>query len=184
MMLGVALSVSASLRSATGPIDIVAPSIGDTVTLSSLGVAPDGKGTYLFKGTLTATGTGAVQSLLQLDIGVSSTRFLLSNAGGSTQTVLTRTLVSAASPVNVGTVTGGVEFSIGMAVDGLGGAIASLGGAASVSVTGGATSGFTTLRFGVGAAGALPMAGSIALVRVRPGLALAAADLEAAVSAL
>lgn len=159
-----------------------APSIGASVTLASLDIGATGKGTYLFKGTLSALGTGAIQYLLAVDAGSTSNQFWLRQNPSGSAVAISRTLAGAIDATALAAVSAGVQFSVGLAIDGVGGAIASLQGAASVPITGGPTSGLTTLRFGQSAAGTLSMAGAIAAVSVLPGVALPDAELRNAVT--
>ncbi len=180
-MIGCGLSLGGSRRPG---LDLVGPSINTILTVAEAGLGADGKGTILFRGSLTTLATGTAQSLIQIDSGSGANRYLLSAAGGTTQSQLTRTTASAGSTANVGALVAATLFSIGIAIDGAGGAIASLNGAAALSVTGGPTSGLTTLRIGAGVSGVAPIAaGSIVAVRILPGQALSAADLQAAVAA-
>lgn len=180
MFIGCGITVAQS-RSAA--IDLAAPAINTVLTLAALGLADSGKGTVFFRGSLTALATGTAQSLIQLDSGSGANRYLLSAAGGTTNSQITRTTASVGSTVNIAALSAATLFSIGIAIDGAGGAAASLNGGAAVTVTGGPTSGLTTFRIGAGIAGAAAMAGTITAVRIIPGLALTSAELAAAVAA-
>lgn len=180
MLIGCAISVSAPRRAG---IDLAAPSINTVLTLAAVGLGADAKGLVLFRGSLDALATGTAQSLIQLDSGSGANRYLLSNAGGTSQAQITRTAASAGSTVNIAALTGATLFSIGLAIDGAGGAAASLNGGTVASVTGGPTSGLTTFRIGAGVSGVAPMAGTIVAVRVIPGVTLTSAELQAAVAA-
>ena len=180
-MIGCGLSLGGSRRPG---YDLVAPAINTVLTIAEAGLGADGKCTVLFRGSITTLATGTAQSIIQIDSGSGANRYLLSAAGGTTQSQLTRTTASVGSSANVGALTAAALFSIGIAIDGAGGAIASLNGAAALSVTGGPTSGLTTFRIGAGVSGVAPIAaGSIVAVRILPGQALVAADLQAAVAA-
>lgn len=158
------------------------PSIGASYVLSEIGVAATGKGTFLFRGTLSVTGTGSIQYLICVDDNSLTTQIYIRQNSTGAGTSLVRVNAGSASAAQ-GNVTAGVEFSAGMAIDGVGGAIVSVAGAASTSVTGAGTS-LTRLRLGQNASAGAAMAGSIALMRVYPGVAMADADLRAAVTAL
>lgn len=160
------------------------PAIGLTLTLADLGFAATGAGTYLFRGVLTATGTGTQQTLIHVDSGATSNRYMFINAAGGTQVQIFRTTGGAGASANGGAIAAATEFRAGMSVDGLGGAILSVNGAASVSVSAGPTSGLTTLRIGQSVAAANPMAGSIIRVRLFPATVMNDATLRAAVLAL
>jgi hypothetical protein len=182
MMIGPSLALPAVRRG--GGVTFVAPAINSTVTLGSVGVGAGGVGTYFWKGTLTAVATGAAQVLLQVDDGSTSNRYLMSNTSASAFVQVIRVTGGASSGANAGTASGGTEFKCGMSVAADGTALASFNGGAAVSVTGGPTSGLTTLRFGAAASGSMLMAGTIAIVRVLAGVALDAASLDDAVLAL
>lgn len=160
------------------------PSIGASYTASEHSLGAGGVATYLFKGIVTTTATGTLQALVVVDNGATTNRYLLAAAASTTQAQLTRTTASTPSTQNLGALSSGVEFRIGMAVDASGGAVASLNGAATLSVSGGPTSGLTTLRIGQASGGASTLGGSVALVRVFPGVALSAAELQTVVAAI
>lgn len=183
MLIGPAVAVSAWRRRAAAQVDYAAPAPNTLVTLANIGVAESGAGTYLFVGTAAATATGTAQSIIQVDAGASTNRYLASLAAGSALTQLTRTTAGAGSSVNGGAVTAGVEFAYGLAIDGAGNVEASLNGDATTSRTGGPTAGLTTLRIGAGGSGGALFGGTIARVRVLPGQVLAGAALQAAVAA-
>lgn len=153
------------------------------VSLSALGVAANAKGTYLLTVVITALATGTAQVLLHIDSGTTANRYLLQAAAATTIYQLSRNIASVGSTANGGALTAGVEMALGIAIDGVGGAIASLNGATTISVSGGPTSGLTTLRLGSGPAGA-PAAGIITNLWVMPGTVLNAAALQAAVAAV
>lgn len=162
-----------------GGFVLIAPAVNTSLTLAALGIAASGLGTYLLRGTLTATGTGTFQTFVQVDSGVAANRYTTGNASGSAVTQLTRATGGAASTANSGSVAAGVAFSIGLAVLGTGDARFTLNGGTVAGVGGGPTSGLTTFRIGAGAAGSAPFVGTIAAVRVLPGIALSDAELQA-----
>jgi hypothetical protein len=182
MMLGLSLALPAVRRA--GGLAFAAPAIGTTYTLTSIGIGAGGVGTYLFKGTLDAVSTGTAQVFFQIDSGAATNRFLVQAAAGSAIHQISRTTASVAATTNGGAIAAATLFRHGMTIDGAGNAAASHDGATAITVAGGPTSGLTTLRFGAGVAGGAPMVGSIALIRVLPGVALTAAELEDAVLAL
>jgi hypothetical protein len=168
-----------------GPgINYFAPVAGTSLLLSTLGVPASGAGTFLLKGTLAGTGIGTAQTALQVDDGTGNNRFISRNPAADATCSLLRVLAGASSSVNGGTLTAAVEFRQGFSVDGTGGVRLSLNGAASVTRTGGPTTGFTNLRIGSNHTGAEPFVGSIALVRVFPSVVMDDATLRAAVLAL
>jgi hypothetical protein len=174
----------AAYASGGGGFIFVSPSIGAAWTLASLGIADSGLGTYIVRGTITVTGTGTAQQIIGIDSNATANAyFLRQNATGNGGAVV-RTTSSASSATTTGTFVVGEEFRFGMAVDGVGGAIASFNGNATFSVSGGPTAGLLSLRVGQNAIAALTFSGTIARVRVLPGIALASADLRAAVAAL
>lgn len=181
MMLGLSLALPAVRRA--GGLVLFAPAIGDSLTLASLGVPESGRGTYIFKGTLDATATGTPQTFFQIDSGATTNRYMCRAASGSVATQAVRTTAGAAATVSSGNVTAATLFAYGLSVDGAGGALATLNGGTVATVTGGPTSGLTTLRIGTGVSAADPFVGTIALVRVLAGVVLADADLRAEVSA-
>lgn len=181
MLIGCGIAVAGGRRPGH---DFVGPAINTVLTVGEVSLGADGKGSVLFRGSITTLATGTTQSIIQIDSGSAANRYLLSAAGGTTQSQLTRTTSSVVSTAPVGALSAATLFSIGIAIDGAGGAIASLNGAAALSVTGGPTSGLTTFRIGAGVSGVAPIAaGSIVAVRVIPGQVLSAADLQAAVAA-
>lgn len=156
------------------------PAIATSMTIAAARLGAGAVGTYLIRVTLAGVGIGATQSLIQVDSGSGANRYLLSQASGTAQTTLTRTTASAGSSQNAGVVVAGTPFSLAMAVDAAGGAIATLNGAAVVTVTGGPTSGLTDFRIGVATGGGAPInAGTIHSVRLLPDIALTAAELQA-----
>lgn len=164
-------------------VTLLAPPIGP-VTFASLGIAGSGVGTYLWRGTLTSTGTGSQQVLFNLDDGTNDNRFFPRQNATGAAAVLNRVLAGAATAsATLFNVTADVPFSIGVAVLGDGSARATGGGTVQ-SVTGGPTAGLTTLRIGRSAVAGTNITGSTAVMRVLPGVALSDADLQAAVTAL
>lgn len=180
-----ATAVSTPILPAVG-VPLASTRTPDTLSwsLATLGIGPDGKGTYLWKGTLAEIQTGSTQILLQVDAGASANRYMLSQAPSSNQTTVTRTVANVGSAANPGSVAAGASISIGMVIDGTGGAKASLAGAPVVSVTGGVTAGLTTLRIGTSTVSGLPMSGEVARVDVMAGVILSDTELQAAVLAL
>lgn len=154
------------------------------VPLASVGVQPNGKGTYIFTVVIAALATGMAQVLLHIDAGSTANRYLLQAAAASTIYQLSRNLASVGATTNGGNLTAGVEMSLGVTLDGLGNAVATLNGAATITVAGGPTSGLTTLRAGSGPSGTNPTGGVMTNLWVIPGVVLSASALQAAVVAM
>lgn len=155
-MLPVAGTPGASTRSA----DLV------TVTLASLGLPDSGAGTYLWSGVIGQSApSGINQTIMQIDSGSGTNRFVLVNGAGGSTILPARTTggsFSAGSPA--GTMTAGTVFRVGATVD-AGRLAASVNGAAPQAVTGGPTSGLTTLRLGGDSSGASSMFGETVALR-------------------
>lgn len=182
MMIGLSLALPAVQRA--GGLAFVAPSAGLLATLSSLGIGENGAGTYLIRLTVASLGTGAFQILLSIDANSTANAiYLRANATGS-NALLVRTNSGDSAGNAVGKLSAGVQCALGISVDGLGGAIGTLNGAASVAVTGCPVAGLTSVRVGLNASGGQPLQGSASLVRILAGLALSETDLRAAVAAL
>lgn len=161
---------------------ITSPAIASSVTLASLGIGAAGLATYFWRGTLTDAGNGVTEQVFwQVDDGTNANRFYTRNPSPNTTTTLVRFLASVAATISPGSIADGVEFRIATAILGDGAARCSLNGAAAVGLTGGPTAGLTTLRFGRSATGS-DMTGSIAEMRIRPGVALSDAALIALTS--
>lgn len=155
-----------------------------TAALAALGLPASGLGTILWSGTLTvAAPAGAAQTVLQLDDGGTSNGFVLLNEAGGSQIILRRLLAGVASDVVLGTMTPGMRFRLGIALNGAGRAAASLNGGAAQAVTGGPTAGLTTLRLGAGAAAERPFFGEMTALRYRR-VTLSDAGLPGVVAAL
>jgi hypothetical protein len=154
-----------------------------TAALSSLGLPASGAGTLLWSGMLPqAAPAGRVQTILQIDDGTSNNGFALLNPGGGASIVARRMLAGATADVTLGSMTPGTAFRLGMAMNGAGRIAAGLNGGSVQAVTGGPTSGLTTLRIGNAAAGDRALFGEVAaLGRYR--FALADAALPAAIMA-
>lgn len=150
-----------------------------TAPLSSLGIPASGACTII--GTAMIPVLPAFGTLVQVDDGTVDNRFVASTAGANAG--ITRTLSAAGSNAIGGTVTAGVPFRWGMAIDGAGRAAFSLNGAAAVAVTGGPTGGLTTFRVGAHVSGAAPLFGEMGLLQTMP-FPLSDADLVARVAAL
>lgn len=161
-------------------ITLTAPAIGSTVTLATLGIGGNAKGTYVFTGTITDAGDGVEQIMFEIDGGTIGNRWYLRNIAANTATGLVCFLASVAGTVGLpGNIADATEFVMAVAIEGDGTARASLNGAAVVNSTGGPSSGLTTLRFGENAIGGAVMGGSIASMRIWGGVAVSDNELRA-----
>jgi hypothetical protein len=155
-----------------------------SATLSALGVGANGActvlGTFMLPQNAPA---GNAQSLLEIDAGSILNRYLVRNDAGTAGLNLYRVTAGAGALAAGGSITAGTAFRLGISVDGAGRAAASLNGAAAVAVTGGPTSGLTTLRIGANAIGTENMFGEVGSLRVLP-YVLSDADLATQVGAL
>jgi hypothetical protein len=156
-----------------------------SATLASLGIGAGGACTILFSGVVPqAAPSGVDQHIVQVDDGSDSNRFRLRVAAGGSNVQVGGTL--AGSPVTaatLGAMTPGTLFRAGITMDGAGRIAGSLNGGAVQAVTGGPTSGLTTLRVGNNAANTAALFGEVAFLRVLP-YRLSDAALPAAVAAL
>jgi len=155
-----------------------------SASLTSLTIGDNGVCTVLLTGTLLNGAANIVRNIVQIDNGGLTNRYLLQVAQNVTQ-VRVQSVVSglATGNANMGAYAVNTPFRAGIALDGSGRAAASLDGNAVVAVTGGVTSGLTTLRLGMASsAGASPMFGTISRLTVIP-RTLSDAELQAAVAA-
>lgn len=167
---------------ATGPtyVDIAAPS--GSATLASLGIGGNGLCTILVEATCTSVATGAVQAFAVVDAGSVSNVIYARTAAATAAFQVSRSTAGANATTATGTVSAGVAFKFGLAITGDGTAYVSLDGATAASVSGGPTSGLTTLRWGALSNGGLPITGSFARARVYPGIAYSDAALPGLVT--
>lgn len=162
---------------------ILAPAVPTVLTLSDLGFGANALGTFMFRGTITAVGTGTAQVILQVDTGATSNRIFCQVAAGNGVTQFGRTTGGSGATTNDGSLTNGATFSVGMSIDGAGGVIGFLAGSTAVTAAGAPTSGLTTFRIGSTVAGGGAFGGSVIKVAYRPGVALSSDALAAAVAA-
>jgi hypothetical protein len=151
-----------------------------SASLATLGIGGNGACTVLWSGRLPQLATGSVQTIIQMDDGTNTLRWVLDNqpTGSSIRLYGTGT-----ATVSTGLAAAGAPLRMGVAFDGTGRAAACLNGAAAVIATGGPAAGLTTLRLGTNAAGGLGMFGETAFLQVLPTV-LGDAALPAAVAAL
>ena len=155
-----------------------------SATLASLGIGANGACTILGSFLLPQVSPADSPILFQLDDGTNNNRFLAANnGGGGISFVVGRTLAAAYVQTAAGTAAAGTLLRVGVAINGTGRAAMSLNGGTVQAVTGGPTSGLTTLRVGGNAGGTGPMSGEVASLSVLP-FALADASLPSAVLAL
>lgn len=135
--------------------------------LALLGISDSGAGIYEGTATLAVSAGAAAQSLVEIDDGSTSNRFIVRNAASGSAIALNRvTGGAAAGDVSAGNMTPGVPFRWRLRVPGDGSAHLSLNGGAEVSVTGGPVQNLTTVRVGDSQAGTTPMAGVLRLSAV------------------
>lgn len=138
-----------------------------SATLASLGLSDSGAGTYF--GTFVATGQSTLNmTLIQLDNNGAANRYFVRQAANTLNVFLFRVTASAATSVLLGTVTAGVPFRVGMAVDGAGRVVGSLDGAAVGVLTGGPTSGLLSIRIGAAFGGSDQLFGDVGVLRSLP----------------
>lgn len=134
-----------------------------STALTSLGIGTQGACTILGSFMLPqAAPAGADQMLLQVDGGSDANRFRLRNAaGGSGISAGQVTGGSGSDATGLGSITPGTPFRAGITIDGAGRIAACLNGGTVHAVTGGPTSGLTTLRLGNNAANTAAMFGEV-----------------------
>ena len=135
---------------------------GDFVSsaLASLNIGAGGACTLLWSGMIPQSApAGATQTILQVDDGTAANAFTLRNTAGGATIDLGRALASATATASAGSMTPGVPFRCAISIDGAGRMAASMNGGAVVAVTGGPTSGLTTLRIGADVGGAAALFG-------------------------
>lgn len=155
-----------------------------TATLSGFGVGGSSVCTVLWSGVIPQSAPAAVsQNLVEIHDGTISNRFFLLNPAGGNVIRLQRATGGAAANADPGTMTPGTLFRVGMTIRGDGTAAASFNGGAVASVSGGPTTGLTTLRLGDNAASTAPLFGEIGTLRVLP-RAVTDADLQTLVANL
>ncbi len=154
-------------------------------TLASLGVAPNGACTILGAAMLPqAAPAGVSQAIVEVDDGSADNRFFIRNDAGGNAVNINRVLGGVAGTTTLaGTMTPGTLFRFGLTIDGAGRIAASFNGGAVVAVTGGPTTGLTTLRAGNNSSGSGPMFGELGSLRVLQGV-VSDADLPALVNTL
>lgn len=154
-------------------------------TLAGLGLQANGAGTILLRGMLPQSApTGVNQMLLQVDGGTDANRYVVRNAGGgNTIQVLNVVGGSAGTPVNLGTMTPGTAFSVGVVCDGNGRVAGAFNASAAQVVTSGPTSGLTRLLGGSSgtAGGSEAMFGTVSRLAVLPRV-VSDAELQSLVS--
>ena len=131
-----------------------------------------------------AAASGATQSIIQLDDGGASNRFMLRNPIPLSAVTVNRVAAGAvAGDASVGTPTAGVAFAAGLTIDGSGRLAASVNGGSVGVRTGGPTSGLTTLRVGIDSSGASALFGDIGYLDILP-YPVSDAQLQALVAAM
>lgn len=157
------LPVIGAPAAATRGVDLVAQ------TLTALGVPANGACTLMVNLMVPqAAPASAGQTIFQVDDGTIDNRFFARNNAGGSSVVLGRTLAgSTIESSEVGTLTPGAFFRLGVVLGGMGGARLSMNGSAVVSVTGGPTSGLTTMLIGEDRTGQT-LAGEIAAIDLLP----------------
>ncbi len=154
-------------------------------TLSALGVGAGAACTILWGGVLPqASPAGDDQCLFQIDDGTDANRYRLRNLGGGSSIVAGRvTGGTSLDGTALGTMTAGTGFRAGMTLNGAGRLAACIQGGSVQVVTGGPTSGLTTLRLGLNATLSSAMFGTTTQLRVVP-FALSDTALQGAVAAM
>lgn len=154
-----------------------------TALLANLGIGGNGACTILWKGMLPQNApSGVTQALFRLDDGSTNNIIGVGNSS-ATNLVLERRTAGTPSTQVLGSMTAGTPFRLGVSIDVSGRAAASLNGSLAVAVTGGPTSGLTTLRLGNSSSGASALSGEIDTLMVVP-FAISDSDLAARVAAL
>lgn len=156
-----------------------APAIPTTNAVAALRLGAAGLGTYLCRATIAAVATGTAQVILQVDDGTAANRYLWQAGAASNITQISRSIASVASTANGAALTVDVPFTVALAIDGAGRAAASLNGAAVIAITGGPTTGLTTVRFGSGVSGGAAWGGTIDYIKLVANKALSDAELIA-----
>jgi hypothetical protein len=157
-----------------------------TAPLSALDIPASGACTVLMRAVFNnSVGAGqANQSLLTLDDGTSANGFRLRAGVVSDVIVATRALAGAGNnSASSGAYTPGAVFRTGATIDGTGAMRVFTAGGSVQGVTGGPTSGLTTMRLGINGVGGGAMNGEILTMRLLP-QPLSDTDLQAAVNAL
>lgn len=153
--------------------------------LARLGIRDSGACTVL--GTFMipqAAPSGVSQILFCVDDGTAANRLLIRNAASTTALVPVRTLAnSTAQGSSAGSFTPGSAFAVGAAMAGDGSIRMSLAGGSIQSVSGGPTSGLTTIRGGVDASGASNLFGDVGYLDILP-YAVSDAQPQALVAAM
>lgn len=154
-------------------------------TLSALGITSNGACTILGTAVIPQNApTGANQALFQVSDGSDNNRFMLRNVGGGATIVPAQVVGgSTTDGSSAGSMTAGTLFKWGAAINGAGRMAVSIDGAAVVTVTGGPTSGLTTLRLGNNFSGTAGLFGELGTV-TSIARALSDAELVARVNAL
>jgi hypothetical protein len=138
-------------------------------TLGSLGLNAGAACTLLWSGVLPqAAPSGAAQTIIQIDDSTGNNAIRLRNAAGGSNLEIERTTAGLASSATLGSMTPGTPFRLGIAINGLGRAAASLQGGAAVAVTGSPAGGLTRLRLGMDEANGRAMFGQTTTLRLLP----------------
>jgi hypothetical protein len=148
-------------------------------------LAANGPCTILWSGMLQQAAPAAHdQILFQIDDGTDAKRIWLRNPAGSTQLLAGRVSGgSAGDTAPLGNMAPGAALRVGLALDGAGRVSACLGGGTVQALSGAPTTGLALLRIGNSVAGATPMLGEVASVKVLP-YAVPDAQLPARVAAM
>jgi hypothetical protein len=158
----------------------------DTVTasLSSLGIAANGACTVLSSCILPqlAATSGADHRILHIDDGTGNNGYQIRNFSGSNLNGQ-RVTGGVTTGGLIGNLTANVLFRVGMTIDGAGRVAFSLNGATPLIVTGGPTTGLTSLRVGINFNSTFFLWGEIERFRVLP-YSVSDAELQFLVGAL
>jgi hypothetical protein len=152
-----------------------------SASLSDLGVGSNGACTVLWSGVIPQTSTPVGQTIFSIHNN-GFDRYILSNVAGTSNLQLDQQIAGAGTGAFAGTIAANTPFRIGMTVNGIGRAASSLNGAAVAAVTGGPSSGLTTLQLGNTNTSNPAMFGETTRFTVLP-RAMSDAELQAAVAA-
>lgn len=139
-----------------------------SAALANLGILPNGASTVLFFGLIPSFVPAGTHTIACLDDGTSANRIEVRVNQASGQLQVMRSLAGVSVEQDVGAVSSGALFRVGLSLDGNGRAAVSLNGGAAVAVTGGPASQLSQLRLGNISDASTPFFGEVDRLRVLP----------------
>ena len=152
-----------------------------TAPLSSIGVSENAAATYLWSGLVSGINTAAPQTIFEISTGSIGSRYQVRLNSSTSLCVV----ASNGTPVAIGNIAGGNSlFRVGASIRPDGSISVSLNGGTAVTITGGTTSGHTTLYLGSNTTQTENLFGEVSNFTIITGRTLSNFDLQQRVAAL